>query len=224
MLVPPVTPTASGNSAAPTGFDVKKLEELITESIAKGVELGIAKALSAVEARPGVVSTIAAQSLAAQGSAPVIVPVTAAQVTPSVGHTPSAASISPSVEIHSITASSLPNQIPDRPGLDATVRANALDHLVPQKVKDKILAEEYMQLSTLLQEEDQELQISSHSVQSTFTLAPKNKKEVNTIVRWVKAFNCFIAVYSWKRSEEVPGRLKHIEVVIGLSHPESNFI
>ena len=108
------------------------------------MELGIGKALSAVEARPGVVSTpmtgsaIVAQSSADQGSAPVIVPVTAAQVTPSMGHTPSAASISPSVEIHSITASSLPPQIPDRPSLDATVRTNALDHLVPQKVKDKI--------------------------------------------------------------------------------------
>ena len=80
-----------------------------------------------------------------------------------------------------------------------------------------------MELSTLLQEEDQEmeLQTSSHSVQPTFTLVPK---KVNTIVRWIKAFNCFTAVYPWRWPEEVPGLLEHMKVVIRLSHPESKFI
>ena len=74
-------------------------------------------------------------------------------------------------------ASSLPPQIPGRPELDATTRANELDHLVSQKRKDKIWAQEYVELSTLLQEEDQEkeLQISSHSA--------NNKKEVNMIAK-----------------------------------------
>ena len=72
-------------------------------------------------------------------------------------------------------------QIPGRPRLDATICANALDRLVPQKIKDKIWAREYVELSTLLQDEDQEieLQISSHSAKPTFTLVPKNKKEVD---------------------------------------------
>ena len=217
VAAPTVIPPAGGNST-PTGFDARKLEELITESIAKGVELGIAKALSVVEARPSTVPTptpgsaTVAQAPATQGSAPVIVPATLAQVTPPVGHTAVGASISPSIEMHSITASSLPPQIPGRPGLDATARANSLDHLVPQKVKDKIWAKEYAELSTLLQEEDQEmeLQISSHSSKPTLTLVPKSKKEVNTIAKWIKAFNCFMAVYSRKWPEEVPGLLKHI--------------
>ena len=128
-------------------------------------------------------------------------------------------------KVHSVTASSLPPQIPGRPGLDATTHANALDHLVSQKIKDKIWARECMELSTLLQDEDQEmeLQISSHSAKPTFTLVPKNKKEVNTIAKWIKAFNCFTAVYSRRWPEEVPGLLKYMEVVIGLSDDNANW-
>ena len=96
--VPTVIPPAGGNPT-PTGFDARKLEELITESIAKGVELGIAKALSVVEAGPSTVPTPTpgsarvAQAPATQGSASGIVPATLAQVNPPVGHTPLGASI-----------------------------------------------------------------------------------------------------------------------------------
>ena len=111
--VPTVIQPAGGNST-PAGFDARKLEELITESIAKGVELGIAKALSVVEAGPSTVPTptpgsaTVAQALATKGSASVIFPAMLAQVTPPMGHTPLGASISPLIEMHSITASSLP--------------------------------------------------------------------------------------------------------------------
>ena len=230
-LVPPANPTTSSNLGAPAGFDPRKLEVLITESIAKGVELGIAKELSVVEARSGTVSTsmtgsgMNALTAAAQGSSSVTLPASVNQSTPSAGHAASVSSASPLVEMHSIPTSFLPPQIPDRPGLDATVSANALDHLVPQRLKDKIWAKEYVELSTLLQEEDQEmeLQISSHSEQPTFTLVPKNEKEVNTIARWIKAFNCFTAVYSRKWPEEVPGLLKHMDIVIGLSDDNANW-
>ena len=111
------------------------------------------------------------------------------------------------MEAHSITACLLPQKILGRPGLDAT--SNLLDHLVPQKVKDKIPAKEYVELSTLLLEEDQEmeLQISSLSAKLVLTLVLKNKKEVNTIAKWIKTVNCFTAVYSRRWLEEVPGLL-----------------
>ena len=153
------------------------------------------------------------------GSAVHSVPAVMASLT-AVREQPSASSSSDvSNVVHSITASSLLPQIPGRPGLDATIRANALDHLVPQKIKDKIWAREYVELSNLLQDEDQEmeLKITSHSSNPTFTLVPKNKKEVNTIGKWIKAFNCFTAVYARRWPDEVPGLLKHMEVVIGLA-------
>ena len=82
-----------------------------------------------------------------------------------------------------------------------------------------------MELFTLLQGEDQEmeLQISSHSAKPTFNLVPENKKEVNTMARWIKTFNCFTTVYPWRWLEEVPGLLKHMEVVIGLSEDNANW-
>ena len=217
------------------GVEARRLENLITESIAKGVELGIAKALSAIEARPASVnpvtaerpitvaglssSSVPAHPTFTMGSADHSVPAVMASLT-AVREQPSASSSSDvSNMVHSITASSLPPQIPGRPGLDATIRANALDHLVPQKIKDKIWAREYVELSNLLQDEDQEmeLKITSHSSNPTFNLVPKNKKEVNTIGKWIKAFNCFTAVYARRWPDEVPGLLKHMEVVIGLA-------
>ena len=96
---------------------------------------------------------------------------------------------------------------------------------VPQKVRDRIWAREYVESSTLLQQEDQKmkLQISSDLAKPTCNLVPKNKKEVNTIVRWIKAFNCFMVAYSWQCTEEVPDPLKHMEVVIGLADNNTNF-
>ena len=40
-------------SSTSVGFGASELEELITDSIAKGVELGIAKSMSAIKARSG---------------------------------------------------------------------------------------------------------------------------------------------------------------------------
>ena len=81
-----------------------------------------------------------------------------------------------------------------------------------------------MELSTLLQDEDQEmeLQISSHSAQPTFTLVPKYRTEVNMITKWIKAFNCFTAIYSRRWPDEVPCLLKHMVVVIGLADDNAN--
>ena len=161
--------------AMPGGVEARRLENLITESIAKGVELGIAKALSAIEARPASVNrvtaegpvTVAGLSSSSVPAQPTFTRVSAAHSVPAVmasftavREQPSASSsLDVSNVVHSITASSLPPQIPGRPGLDATIRANALDHLVPQKIKDKIWAREYVELSTLLQDEDQEMEL-----------------------------------------------------------------
>ena len=40
---------------------------------------------------------------------------------------------------------------------------------------------------------------------------------------WIKAFNCFTAVYSRRWPEEVPGLLKDMEVVISLADENANW-
>ena len=168
----------------PGGLNAQKLEELITESIAKGVKLGIAKALSVIESWSGTAATptkgdqgavIGASSSAAatqppvpQGSAPAIIPATIALATPAVGQALATASsfLSFLGKVHSIIDCSQPPQIPGRPGLNVTLLANPLDHLVPQKVKDKIWVREYVELSTLLGEEDQEIELQISSLPS----------------------------------------------------------
>ena len=229
---PPVPVIDAGQEGASVmAVDSRKFQELISTSIAKGVEIGVAKALAILE--PGrsapthvasdgpIPSTSSATSTLPSGSLPVPSMVQAStsnlqQPTPS----------SANVEMSNIiAASSLPPQLPGRPAADATAQSNPLDFMVPQKIKDKIWAREFVELSTLLLDEDQgmELQISSHSSKPTFTLVPKTKREVNTIARWTKAFNCFTAVYSRKWPEEIPGLLKHMEVVVGLADDNTNW-
>ena len=229
---PPVPVIDAGQEAAPVmGLDPRKFEELISTSIAKGVEIGVAKALAILE--PGrsapmhvasdgpIPSTSSATSTLPSSSLPVPsgVPASTSNLHQS---TPSSANVEMS---NTIAASSLPPQLPGRPAADATAQSNPLDFMVPQKIKDKIWAREFVELSTLLLDEDQgmELQISSHSSKPTFTLVPKTKREVNTIASWTKAFNCFTAVYSRKWPEEIPGLLKHMEVVVGLADDNANW-
>ena len=148
----------------------------ISTSIAKGVEIGVAKALAILE--PGrsapthvgpIPSSSSATSALPSGSLPVpsVVPASTSNLQQP---TPSSAQPLANVEMSNIIApSSLPPQLPGRPAADAT--AQSLDFMVPQKIKDKIWAREFVELSTLLLDEDQgmELQISSHSSKPTFT-------------------------------------------------------
>ena len=163
---PPVPGNEAGQEGAPVmTLDPKKFEELISTSIAKGVEIGVAKALAILE--PGrsasshlgsdglTSSTSLALSALPSGSLPVLSTVPAStknlqQPTPS-----SAQSLANTKMSNIIAASSLPQQLPGRPGADATAQSNPLDFMVPQKVKDKIWAREYVELSTLLLDEDQ---------------------------------------------------------------------
>ena len=71
-----------------------------------------------------------------QGSSPATITAAIGLTSPVVGQAAATASGSSSypVAVHSLTASSLPPQLPGRPGLDATSRANPLDHLVLQKI------------------------------------------------------------------------------------------
>ena len=226
---PPVPVIDAGQEGASVmALDPRKFEELISTSIAKGVEIGVAKALAILE--PGrsdgpIPSTSSATSALPSGSLPVpsVVPASTSNLQQL---TPSSAQPLANVEMSNIiAASSLPPQLPGRPAADATAQSNPFDFMVPQKIKDKMWAREFVELSTLLLDEDQgmELQISSHSSKPTFTLVPKTKREVNTIARWTKAFNCFTAVYSRKWPEEIPGLLKHMEVVVGLADDNANW-
>ena len=87
-----------------------------------------------------------------QGSAPAIITAAIGLRYPAVGQTPATASTCSSdpVVVHSFSAHSLPPQLPGRPSLGATSLANPFDYLVPQKLKDKICAREYVKFSTLL--------------------------------------------------------------------------
>ena len=179
----------------------RTLEDLITSGIAKGVEMGVAKALS------------------------VIGPLTGSAVAPTATTELTAVSRASSSAENAIVASSLPPKIPGRSCMDATSHANPLDYLVPQKMKDKIWAKEYIDLSALLHDDDQEmeLKINSQSSKPTFTLVPKTRRAITTVARWVKAFNCYMAVYTRKWPEEIPGLLKHAEIVMGLADDSANW-
>ena len=141
---PPVPVIDAGQEGAPImGLDPRKFEELISTSIAKGVEIGVAKALAILE--PGrsapthvasdgpIPSTSSATSTLPSGSLPVpsVVPASTSNLQQL---TPSSANVEMS---NTIAASSLPPQLPGRPPADATAQSNPLDFMVPQKIRIK---------------------------------------------------------------------------------------
>ena len=162
----PVPGNDAGQEGAPvTTLDPKNFDELILTSIAKGVAIGVAKSLVILEpgrsasSHPGsdgsTPSTSSAPSTLPLGSRLVLSTVPAStrnlqQPTPS-----SAQSLANTEMSNIITASSLPPQLPGRPGADATAQSNPLDFMVPQMVKDKIWARECVEMSTLLLDKDQ---------------------------------------------------------------------
>ena len=140
---PPVSVIDAGQEGASAmALDPRKFEELISTSIAKGVEISVAKALAILE--PGrsapthvasdgpIPSTSLATSALPSGSLPVpsVVPASTSNLQQP---TPSSAQPLANVEMSNIiAASSLPPQLPGRPEADAT--AQSLDFMVPQNM------------------------------------------------------------------------------------------
>ena len=96
-----------------------------------------------------------------------------------------------------ITASSLPMQLPRRPGSEATVQFNPLDFMVSQKVKDQIWARKYVELSALLLEDDQEITAPNNYIFGAVYIkgGTKNNTFEHTTAIYTTLFSLAITLY-----------------------------
>jgi hypothetical protein len=91
---------------------------------------------------------------------------------------------------------------------------NALQAKVPQKLKDKIWAGEYIDLASLL---DPEAEVTYHlamskdpqSTNCLFDMVPQNKKVLASISQWDQAFTTYMAVYVVRFPDEMSDLLQY---------------
>ena len=107
-----------------------------------------------------------------------------------------------------------------------SVPMDSLDHLVPQKVRDKIWAREYVDLAALLLEDEQEmeLRICSKSDKPAFKMVPSHKKDITSISLWHKAFRRYAAIYLRKFPAEQEGILIYMDIISELAEDDEDWV
>ena len=147
-------------------------------------------------------------TLVAEGTAQGVVPTAAPQLPPALGAPPAPASTAtaPVVLAEQVTTPGgrsstpilpIPNKLPDKSSDAITSASEPLDFVVPQKVRDQIWARQYVDLTALLLEDEQEmeLQICNELDKASFRMVPKHKRDISTINQWQKALRQYAMVY-----------------------------
>ena len=97
---------------------------------------------------------------------------------------------------------------------------------VPEKVKSKIWADEYVEFSSLLKhknsfKQDYTLSIQTPSMDSdpVFRVSPTAQPELRTFQQWCRAFEVFMSIYTTRphKGVEAPKLLKYLQTVRNLA-------
>ena len=112
----------------------------------------------------------------------------------------------------------------DKPGALFNLVSIPVGVKVSAKIKQKILAHEYIDFGILLhstpEEQSYQLALSSNLGNniSTLSLEPKNKpRRINSIEQWTLAFQVFVGVYTSKFQTSAPALMKYGEIVRDLA-------
>ena len=107
-------------------------------------------------------------------------------------------------------------QGPQRPREVFTSVSMAVDACVPDKIKTKILQEEYIELGTLLVTPSYNdkyhltLQPAKEGSTQSFALEPATRpKRITSIDMWLHAFHVFVGVYTGRYPQEAQGLMKY---------------
>ena len=91
-----------------------------------------------------------------------------------------------------------------------------IDARIPDNIKDKIWANQYVELGVLIhpQEVDKySMAMSTASGSPSLCLIPQKQKQITTLDQWNSAFNIFMTIYLTKFPTEAVAMLKHAETV-----------
>lgn len=104
--------------------------------------------------------------------------------------------------------------------------AIGLPSLVPEKVKAKIWAGEYIDLQTLLPSKSQDsfrLEITGGEGTPTLQIMPNQQQAKLTLAIWIKAWNRFVAVLSLHKPHLTAGLAQHMETVMSLAEKQAGW-
>ena len=100
-----------------------------------------------------------------------------------------------------------------------------VDIHVPDKIRQKILQDEFVDFAILLQRQKGDmvynLAVDSQSGQPNLVLAPQSKKTKLPFTRWVEAWNIFVCMYVTGHPENIhltPALAQHFQVVCDHFH------
>lgn len=102
-----------------------------------------------------------------------------------------------------------------------------LDARIPASLKQKIWANDYVDLAILLTPADRDhfnISMSTGSGDPALCLIPKKQAKINSIEMWNTAFNIYMSVFLQKFPEEAMPLLKHTETVHILAQKGGDFV
>ena len=118
----------------------------------------------------------------------------------------------------------LTEQLPTQPFHSASL---PLDARVPEKIKEKIWKEEFVDFGVLLSNPDPTARYERPSPAghpASIVLEPTAKsKQIRNISNWLRAFHIFVSIYTQRYSHETPALMKYCQIVQDLAARDYNW-
>ena len=99
-------------------------------------------------------------------------------------------------------------------------KSNPIGARVPQRICEKIITDQYIDLASLLEPTSSDSLTQGHGMVYTpigngdmRPVLRKKSQGINTISQWVKAFHVFIALYSKSHLTQAPNLMKYLTLV-----------
>ena len=121
----------------------------------------------------------------------------------------------------------LTEQLPTQPFYSASL---PLDARVPDKIKEKIWKEEFVDFGVLLSNPDptaryeRNVRPSPAGYPTSLVLEPTAKsKQIRNLSDWLCAFQIFVSIYAQRYSHEAPALMKYCQIVQDLAARDHNW-
>ena len=129
-------------------------------------------------------------------------------------------SVTPVLGSNQVIAQETPITTQTVPKYTSSLSSISLYAHVDEKIRAKIWAGEFVELSKLFNnsaDDSYVLSVVNGSGQPTISLKPRSEGKIYSIERWTKAFQIYMAILTLKQPEQAPNLLKYCDVVRDLA-------
>ena len=132
--------------------------------------------------------------------------------------------VEPGVSLDTPTGETGLNNLPDNSPIPNSF---PIDARIPDNIKEKVWANQYVELGLLLHPHEVDkysMAMSTASGSPSLCLLPRKPKQISTLDQWNSAFNIFMTIYLTKFPTQAVAMLKHSETVNQLAKKGGDFI